>query len=36
MKLEGKRFDNLQANLKGLYKKVAVLIKKDSDPDPDC
>ena len=32
MELEGKRFDNLQAILKGLYKKVAVLIKKHSDP----
>ena len=31
MELEGKSFVTLQANLKGLYQKIEVLIKEDSD-----
>ena len=33
MELEGKSFDTLQANLKGLCEKVEVLIKEDSKPE---
>ena len=33
MELEGKSFDTLQANLKGLYENIEVLIKEDSDPE---
>ena len=33
MELEGTSFVTVQANLKGLYEKVEVLIKEDSDPE---